>query len=392
MFIKQFDAITKDDILALVTNQTPESRILDYKQALPGRTDGDKKEFLADVSSFANSAGGWLVYGVEEKRENNKATGLPETASGLDGANGEQERQRLESILQYGVEPRIAGVRIRSISGFPKGPAILLYVPKSWNSPHMVSFQESSKFWTRSDGRKRQLDLGEIRAAFALSETLPEKIRRFRDDRIAKILADETPIPLQGKHRVVLHLIPFSSMAFSAAVDLELAAKNSSNLPPIGSTGYASCRHNFDGLVAQDYEDYLQLFRNGAIEAVNSSLLTVQDIIPASAFESNVFGAVDRYLKLQHDLAVSPPIVLLLTLIGVNGYVTETQQGSMMRGLGTIKGAIDRDILALPDMMIEDMARPADEILRPAFDIIWQACGFKCCPNYDNGHWKRFGS
>jgi len=40
--------------------------MLDYKRDVPGESDQDKKEFLADISSFANATGGDLIYGVDE--------------------------------------------------------------------------------------------------------------------------------------------------------------------------------------------------------------------------------------------------------------------------------------------------------------------------------------
>ena len=55
---KPLDQITADDLQALIDAQAPEKRTLDYKATLPGNADADKKEFLADVSSFANAAGG----------------------------------------------------------------------------------------------------------------------------------------------------------------------------------------------------------------------------------------------------------------------------------------------------------------------------------------------
>ena len=69
MIEKPFDQLVKDDIDGLVTNQVKEGRTTEYKQELPSGRDADKKEFLADVSSFANAAGGDLVYGVVEKRD-----------------------------------------------------------------------------------------------------------------------------------------------------------------------------------------------------------------------------------------------------------------------------------------------------------------------------------
>ena len=55
------------DVLALITNGVKESLELDYKQcASLQKTDGKKKEISKDVSAFANSAGGTIVYGMIE--------------------------------------------------------------------------------------------------------------------------------------------------------------------------------------------------------------------------------------------------------------------------------------------------------------------------------------
>ena len=56
MIQKAFAGIDKDDIDSLVTNQVKEGRTIEYKATLPGVKDAEKKEFLADVSSFANAA------------------------------------------------------------------------------------------------------------------------------------------------------------------------------------------------------------------------------------------------------------------------------------------------------------------------------------------------
>jgi len=52
MINKRYDQIDKTDIETLISDEEPESKNLDYKQELPRGSDSDKKEFLADVSSF----------------------------------------------------------------------------------------------------------------------------------------------------------------------------------------------------------------------------------------------------------------------------------------------------------------------------------------------------
>ncbi len=397
MINKDFDLISKEDIERLISDQVMEGHELDYKEALPDNNDEAKKEFLADVCSFANSSGGSLIYGVKDKRDKNgKTTGVPETAEGLGTKNPDEEIRRLESMLQDGVKPRITGVLMKHLEGFSKGPVILIRVPKSWNSPHMVSFKNSSKFYARNNAGKHQLDLGEIRSAFLLSETLSEKIRRFRDDRIAKILSDETPIHLECKNRIVLHLIPFSSMSPLSVVNLAQIQNNGShykNLNPISAEEHFGPRYNFDGLLTHAHECYLQIFRNGMIEAVDTTLLSSNGrIIPNPNFEELIYQAAERYLKLQKSIGISPPIIILLTLLNIKGYSIKTKIIAVFEQIGKPKTPIDRDILVLPDMLVNDFSEPIDALFRPIFDIIWQACGYNACPNYNsNGEWTRDG-
>jgi hypothetical protein len=54
---KRLVDLTEDDILELIANGIEEGRGIDYKQALKIGTDAEKKEFLADVSSFGNASG-----------------------------------------------------------------------------------------------------------------------------------------------------------------------------------------------------------------------------------------------------------------------------------------------------------------------------------------------
>lgn len=56
MLTKPIEQIAKGDIEEIVTNEVRESRTLDYKEALPGSQDNDRKEFLRDVISFATRA------------------------------------------------------------------------------------------------------------------------------------------------------------------------------------------------------------------------------------------------------------------------------------------------------------------------------------------------
>lgn len=72
---KPFDEINEVDVKQLIENAIPERKTVEYKESLPDDKYDSKKEFLADVSSFANTIGGSLLYGIRE--ENGVAVALP---------------------------------------------------------------------------------------------------------------------------------------------------------------------------------------------------------------------------------------------------------------------------------------------------------------------------
>src|SRR5215471_17078845 len=64
---KLITSIREADLLSLIDTKENEGKEIDYKRLLPGKSDADRREFLYDVSSFANTSGGYLIFGIEER-------------------------------------------------------------------------------------------------------------------------------------------------------------------------------------------------------------------------------------------------------------------------------------------------------------------------------------
>jgi predicted HTH transcriptional regulator len=62
---KALDQINKEVIEGLIANEVHELKSLDYKRDAIGNSDNERKEFLADVFSFANASGAFLILGIE---------------------------------------------------------------------------------------------------------------------------------------------------------------------------------------------------------------------------------------------------------------------------------------------------------------------------------------
>ncbi|HRW83763.1 MAG TPA: ATP-binding protein, partial [Methanothrix sp.] len=152
---KPLDMLEEADIQRLMEDEVPESKVIDYKRRLPGPSDLEKREFLRDVSSFANASGGHLIYGVAEEN------GVPVKIPGLAGIDPDKEILRLDSMVQTGIAPRIPGISMRAVPLENERFVIVVRIPKSWASPHMIT-KGSSRFYSRNSAGKYPLDVFEI--------------------------------------------------------------------------------------------------------------------------------------------------------------------------------------------------------------------------------------
>lgn len=185
-----------------------------------------RRSFLADVSSFANTGGGDLVFGMDE------AVGLPTLITGTSAADVDLEVRRLDSIIAAGLSPRIRH-SIKSVTT-AAGPSVLITrVERSWAGPHRVIYFGHDKFYGRNSGGKYPLDVNELRAAFTLSSTATEKIRAFRTDRIIALSNGETPVPFMGSPKVNIHFIPLEGFAGGPSYDVRPIYENPQLIAPM---------------------------------------------------------------------------------------------------------------------------------------------------------------
>jgi hypothetical protein len=389
-----FDTIDWQVINDLLVNKVAEKKTLDYKASLPNRTDKAIKDFLADVCSFANTSGGHIVYGVSEKRNEKSKTGLPEAIVGITGETADEAIRRLENVIRDSIRPRVK-VQTKQIQD-PKSSfeVVVMYIPQSLSAPHMVTHGGSSRFHARDSRGKYLLDVDQIRSAFLAAESVPERIRQFREQRLAQIIADETPVPLLQSHRVVLHTIPISAFQRpSSSQKIVFTAEMCDRIR--GITSAHNYQHNFDGYVgrraARNGQNifYTQMFRNGIIETAHCKILNDPEDadtlhqIHSAEYERQIIAVFLEHLKILKALGVEPPALLVPSFLGVMGF-------SMRNFNDFATGCtIDRDNLILPDILVESSEVKPEIVLKDAFDLVWQACGFGRSHNYDDeGHRK----
>jgi len=387
---KPLDQIVEDDLLAMTKAGEAESKIIDYKAALPGNADSERKEFLYDVSSFANASGGHLVFGMKAQ------DGIPTELSGIEKLSADAEKLRLHNMVQSGIQPGIPGVEVQDVKLKDGKSALLVRIPRSWASPHMVTFQAASRFYSRNSAGKYPLDVSEIRAAFLLSETISDRIRELRSSRLAAVLASETPVQLRPGQKLVMHIMPLSSFSRGVSIDLIRAYKLPSDIgKPIHVVSGWNHQYTFDGIVF--YEDfnaspsltYTQLFRSGCIELVDVHSLSHQEgkkLFYATEYERIIVEYVPTLFSMLKQVQVEPPFVISLSFLGVRGFGIQPDGRDWLHH----PRAIDRDNLIIPEAMVETFEVDVPSVMKPLFDPVWNACGYPGSPNYDqSGKWRR---
>ncbi|PZO44583.1 MAG: hypothetical protein DCF19_02220 [Pseudanabaena frigida] len=377
MINKSFPEIVLDDIERLIENGIAESKTIEYKRELPNNSDEAKKEFLADVSSFANSEGGDILFGIEAENGN------PTKLSNLHIADNDKARLQYESIIRDGIAPRIKfDIKIIDINNTK---VLLIRIYKSWNKPHRVEYKNTHKFYSRHSAGKYLLDIEDLRNAFLSSNQITEKIRAFINIRNQAILDNEGIQPLEGKGKIAFYIIPIDSLisdrrinVFNLKTDLFPPYCNRWN-SRINLEGYVNYSKGNGGYCYS----YVQIYRSGIIEAV-FSLSERQDgkqLIPSKTYEKEIINSTKKYLEILKSLEIFPPIVFGLSFINIRGY-----------NLGVDINSEDirytKDILHLPETIINEYSDEIDRLLRDTFDSVWNAFGFEKSFNYDeNGRW-----
>jgi len=188
IFNKTFDLIKFEDVENLITQSITEGQNLEYKKEMWGTNDEGKREMLRDISSFANKFGGYIIIGMEEEPTTGQAKQI------VNIQNAEQERDKIISSSLANIQPRIPGLKIKCLNK-NNLHIILIFIPNSLLSPHLITFGGLYQFWIRHDRQKSRMTIEEIKEAFLKNNNMMENTKEFMNERREEILQDISSSP-----------------------------------------------------------------------------------------------------------------------------------------------------------------------------------------------------
>lgn len=184
------DPLTRQTAVFLAEYAEEDDR-LDYKETMDTTSEKHWLELTKDVSAFANTYGGYLLFGVDDVEK--KVVGLYRKV-----AETIKDVNNLHQKLNRHLEPNIIGLRAKEfkIDGLS---IVVLYIPQSVGVTHMIS---KDGIFTHPSGKPKTLlqkgtfyvrrsagnHLGDSRD---LSDLIERRIDQFRDallDKVAKVV------------------------------------------------------------------------------------------------------------------------------------------------------------------------------------------------------------
>jgi hypothetical protein len=131
--------------------QNDENDVLEYKVSYilysdnDQRKDDKKRDLLETVSAFANTKGGLMIIGVDEKRK--------QLDQGVDLS--EWDEKKLQNIIDGNLEPRLEGLKIDVIKKNKRFGYFLIYVPEGTTA---YQNKRDKKYYGRFGDKDEALD------------------------------------------------------------------------------------------------------------------------------------------------------------------------------------------------------------------------------------------
>ena len=233
------------------------------------------------------------------------------------------------------------------------------------------------------------MDIHGIRHAFAAGTALGQHIREFRDDALTRIERREIPAAEFAGPACVCHVVPVSAFSRQDAHGVDALVAAGEKLRSVrGANAFVMSRPrvNLDGVVCVPHPNestrgYVQLHRNGAIELIYADLLFHsplddpggQSLLPELYEKPLVHGGLPAIVETLAALDVAPPAYLMLSWLVGPGTRIAVERPYNRADFIALPAHLGR--ISAPPIYLEDFGADPLTVLRPAFDVLWNAVG-----------------
>lgn len=197
-----------NDLQELIDTKTSENLYLEYKSEI-----GSHKKVTKQVSAFANSSGGYIIYGIREEKD------VPTVFCWIDRRNAQET---IENFILAHIQPslEIGNYKIKPIKnpGNSNQAIYIVKIEKSLDAPHMAS---DKKYYIRREKQSVPMEDKEVRETIfksGLRDALKEEVK-YNEQLALKISKKcEEIMCFEPEERQTIAFTPFRTEAWKAAL------------------------------------------------------------------------------------------------------------------------------------------------------------------------------
>lgn len=362
-----------------------ESQILDFKSGLYA----DAKEWLKDVTAFANATGGRILIGVTED-----ADGVILDTPGVTSDLGaDQEIQRLQNWLRSGTEPDVTpSVRVHSERDGQGRLFFVVDIQESPSAPHRVTVKSAEvgrQVYLRKGRDSLPATMAEIGDLFMGTQRTTRLVQEFAHRRIQELRVT-APIMLARRSALIFHVCPHRGYGDRELVEWALANPDAA----IGGRGvtWETVRPNLLGAISvgtarEDADCYVQAFYNGCLELLFSNVVFeplehVDDrriAVPAAWLQQYVYRQLRSATERAALVTGCDRYELFTTIRGVNGIKLVWHKPERYERQSKAAPWIDTFALPTTTLRLSSEGMVSAEDLSNLTDLIWRAWGEPKC-------------
>lgn len=186
-----------------------ENQYLDYKENFTFLNVSKEKappkitEFRNDICSFANSEGGYIIYGISDDQ------GTAKELIGIDIENPDRFELDLRNKLNP-ILPKIPSVRFHFILLDNGRYLVVIFIEHDYYAPYIhIEDQKNYKIYKRDGNQKTIIGYTELKNMFMQSRFLEDEILGFRKKRIEYYNSEEN----EHNRYMLYHIIPESFLS-----------------------------------------------------------------------------------------------------------------------------------------------------------------------------------
>jgi hypothetical protein len=377
--------IRENDVRNIVGSGLEEHLQLEYKSALYADGERGRRELLQDICMFANTAGGILLIGVPELRdEQGQPTGVPDPAGvlGLDVPNPESVLAAYDARVMESIEERLS-LESASIEVGDGRYVLALRVPNSANKPHSVRHEGHIYFPARRERQRYAMNVREIKdLVMRTASRLHEAKDMLRSSFLEVPRTNHLPYLMIG-------IIPVFFDDFLVDVRRAEVLQSVGNFSRAGTPEYRNPIYSFDGIERREnnFEHTVKFRRNGLLSASSSLALSPPDrggegghVFALTFFDVSLRRFAMQARGVYSSAAISAPFILGMMLR------TQLPLVGVYAGLDGLEYHTDpvpaRDY-AFPYMQVDDLSE-IDRVIRPLCDQAHQLFGREGSPSFDH--------